>query len=506
MKKLLILLAAMTLVFGAVSQAGAAVKFGATGNWQHQFTYQHNVPNFNSDLEQDNLFMYNRANITFTVEANEYIKANTLVRIGAFDWGNGHSVQPTAAATNAYGGTMASRTGLEVRQAFISVKFPGVPVTLDTGVMPLALPAAALGSNPVLNDRLPAIVLGFPVGDVGKAALVYSRPYRTAPGTSKDFAKYNSIDAIAALADLNFGNFGLAPYLAYVKAGHKATITGGSGVNRGYYTLYNDDNNTTAIIGGAAFKISPVENLSIGLDAIYGATSSSDSKNDTTLPIPAADGSKDVKASGFLVGLSVDYKMDFGTPGAFCWYGSGLKKSDTDDGKYGVLPLIGPDGGIQKMRFATHSPRVVTATDSQVAGRNGVGTMGIGVQLANVKSMDKLTHTFRLGYIKGTGDKDANYLTNSGGYNRAGTLSGNNGGLADLNGMSKDYSLIEFDIENTFKIVDNLELKADFGILAPNVKNKDDHKVSAPANALKNNGDLATDTGFALDLVLQYNF
>ena len=499
MKKLLILLAAMTLVFGAVSQAGAAVKFGATGNWQHQFTYQQNVPNFNSDVVQDNLTMYNRANITFTVEANEYIKANTLIRIGAFDWGrhnqNASAVTETPPGSGTYtgglttgGDTLGSRTGLQVRQAFISVKFPGAPVTLDTGVMPIAFPAAALGNNPVLNDRLPAVALGFPVGDVGKAALVYARPFRntanlgsTKTTATEKFADHNSIDAIAALADLNFGTFSLAPYLAYVKAGHQM------GANT-YYANAADDKDTTAIVLGAAFKISPIDNLNIGFDAIYGTTSN------------GTDNGFETK--GFLVGLAVDYKLDFGTPGFFCWYGSGNKEDDFNDGKGGVLPLIGPDGGIAKMRFATHyTPRIMEGNNFDMAARNGVGTLGLGVQLANVKSMDRLNHTFRIGYIKGTCDNGTGAEFNRANANRP---QGWGGALAQAGGMDKDFSLIEFDIENTLKVVDNLDFRFDLGILAPNVKDKD-NKVPPPG-AAKENGDYATDTGFVLDLALVYSF
>ncbi|MCL1916649.1 MAG: outer membrane homotrimeric porin [Desulfovibrionaceae bacterium] len=491
MKKLLILLAAMTLVFGAVSQAGAAVKFGATGNWQHQFTYAQNVPSFNSDAVQDNLYMYNRANITFTVEANENIKANTMIRIGAFDWGR-HNGNADGVAG---GGTMAQRGNLQVRQAFISAKFPGTPLTLDTGVMPLAFPAAALGNNPVLNDRYPAIVLGFPVGDVGKAALVYSRPYRAVSGlgnikngtdANDKWADYNSVDAIAALADLNFGTFSLAPYLAYVKAGHKAGIA--------YYRDAADTNekDTTAIVLGAAFKISPIQNLNIGFDAIYGSTSNGTDKG--------------LETKGFLVGLAVDYKLDFGTPGFFAWYGSGNKKDDVNnDNKYGVLPLIGPDGGIAKMRFATnYTPRILEGNAYNVAARNGVGTMGLGLQLANVKSMDKLSHTFRIGYIVGTSDKEV-----GAGFNRLGGTATRANNYAWVNaetiqGLSKDYSLIEFDIENTLKIVDNLDFRFDLGILAPSIKDKD--KKTPGAFEATEGGKVAADTGFVLDLALVYNF
>ncbi|MCL1890088.1 MAG: outer membrane homotrimeric porin [Desulfovibrionaceae bacterium] len=489
MKKLLILLAAMTLVFGAVSQAGAAVKFGATGNWQHQFTYQQNLPNFNSDVVQDNLFMYNRANVTFTVEANENIKANTQIRIGAFDWGRQNTSLVDGSAS---GDTLGNRGALQVRQAFISIKFPGVPLTLDTGVMPIAFPAAALGNNPVLNDRLPAVALGFPVGDVGKAALVYVRPFRntvnlgaTKTAATEKFADHNSADALALLADLNFGNFSLAPYIAYVRAGYA------TGLPAYYAGNAADDKDSTSIVLGAAFKISPIDNLNIGFDLIYGS----------------ATGGKDNAAScdttGFLAGLSIDYKLDFGTPGFFVWYGSGSKEDKVnDDNKYGVLPLIGPDGGISKMRFATHyTPRILDGNNFDMAARNGVGTLGIGVQLANVKSMDRLSHTFRLGYIKGTCDNGT-----GGEFNRANANRGMGWGAAvgQATGMDKDNSLIEFDIENTLKIVDNLEFRFDLGVLAPSVKNKSDKVAFGPA--AKENGDYATDTGFALDLALVYSF
>ncbi|MCL1890385.1 MAG: hypothetical protein FWF99_07805, partial [Desulfovibrionaceae bacterium] len=345
-------------------------------------------------------------------------------------------------------------------------------------------------NNPVLNDRLPAIVLGFPVGDVGKAALVYSRPYRSygTLGTvdpDDKFADHNSTDAFALLADLNFGTFSLAPYIAYVKAGCGEVTTS----TVPYYTgSVADDKDATAIVIGAAFKISPIQNLNIGFDAIYGS----------------ASGSKDgagVDTAGFLVGLSVDYKLDFGTPGFFCWYGSGSKEDKiADDSKAGVLPLIGPDGGIAKMRFATHyTARIMEGSSYDVAARNGVGSMGLGVQLANVKSMDKLNHTFRIGYIKGTCDQN----TGADGFNRGGTAPRRGGGASHAAGwgaqvgalgMDKDFSLIEFDIENTLKIVDNLDFRFDLGVLAPSIKDND--------NDIKG----ATDTGFVLATALVYSF
>jgi len=356
----------------------------------------------------------------------------------------------------------------------------------------------------VLNDRLPAIVLGFPVGDVGKAALVYARPFRStdisrigAADPDDKYADHNSVDAFAALADLNFGTFSLAPYIAYVKAGYAEANTNAVP----YYTGYGTDKkDATAIVIGAAFKISPIQNLNIGFDAIYGS----------------ASGSKDevggVDTAGFLVGLSVDYKLDFGTPGFFCWYGSGSKEDKIDDdSKAGVLPLIGPDGGIAKMRFATHyTPRIMEGSSYDVAARNGVGTMGIGVQLANVKSMDKLNHTFRIGYIKGTCDQN----TGADGFNRGGTAARIGAGASHAAGwkaqvgaagMDKDYSLIEFDVENTLKIVDNLDFRFDLGILAPSIKDRDDKVGVGPAYK-DGNGKEAADTGFVLATALVYSF
>jgi len=112
--------------------------------------------------------------------------------------------------------------------------------------------------------------------------------------------------------------------------------------------------------------------------------------------------------------------------------------------------------------------------------------------------MDKLNHTFRLGYIVGTNDEGI-----GDGFNRGGTPARSGGGASHnagwgaqvgAAGMDKDFSLIEFDIENTLKIVDNLEFRFDLGILAPRIKDNDgDAKGKA-------------DTGFVLATALVYNF
>jgi hypothetical protein len=110
---------------------------------------------------------------------------------------------------------------------------------------------------------------------------------------------------------------------------------------------------------------------------------------------------------GWYVGATLDYALDFMTPGIFGWWASGDRRSDFEDGMLGRIPVVGVDDGFAATSFGgTGYAGVGNGADSATTTQTAAGTWGIGIQLADITFIEGLSHTLRLAYYRGTNDAE----------------------------------------------------------------------------------------------------
>ncbi|MCL1916021.1 MAG: outer membrane homotrimeric porin [Desulfovibrionaceae bacterium] len=447
MKRLLILLAVAALVLGSGLQAGAAIKFGATGHVDSAIMFNNNTDDFNSETKDDNtqhVTAATRLRATVSAEGSEYAKAHYQFQVGNYEWGR-----------DGGGGLSTDGQDFKTRLLWANVHVPNTPVAVSAGLLYLALPSAVAG-NPVFGDRVGGVILGAQLADPANLSLFWARPrfseeFPSGSGISA-INNHNTIDMFGGILALNLDQVEVSPYLVYGRAGANSdpdadfTWTGGD--------------EAKIFVGGAAVTYNPIEPLTLMLDAIYGSAKNS-----------AKD--KSGETSGFMAALGADYSLPFGTPGLRAWYASGMDK----DGN-GVLPVIGADDGVTFTRLGSYG--TASLAMEGIVSTSMVGTMGVAAQIQDVSFVDKLTHMARIAYYKGLNDKE---FTGSALYGDT------------YMGIHEGASFIELNLDTTYNIVDNISSVLEIGYIVPSFSN----------DAKPLNGDKA-DPAFNTNLYLRFVF
>ncbi|MDR2051531.1 MAG: outer membrane homotrimeric porin [Deltaproteobacteria bacterium] len=446
MRKISILLVAAMLAFGLVSQAGAAVKFNASGHWRVLFNFNHDT-DFNDENTEDTFTGSNRIRILFSAEANEFVKGSWEFQAGQWVWGSGQNSPSYNITTNTYtaGGGAPLDTASEnfkTRLAWLTVKIPNTPLTVNSGIQQLNLPGAVAG-NPIFANRVAGVSAVAKVTDDVSLTAFWARPYYNTAGN----ANHNSVDFFGLIAGIKVASVSISPYYVYGNAGNDS-FGGGTFPAAQPWAGGNLDEDTDFHIVGLALTANPTPELAVKLDAIYGAA-----KNDSSGSInAAAPGTRfrDFDTKGFFLALGVDYKLGFGTPGLVAWYSSGM-----DDDGDGVIPSFNSGGnGFAPTRLGTAGGNNLWTGYNAITG-TGVGTYGIGLQVKDIKTADKLSHVFRAFYIKGTNDEKY-------------------GEWGDYKGLDEDLSFFELNFDSVYQLVDNLQVKLDLGYIIPHDSGDDD--------------------------------
>jgi hypothetical protein len=239
---------------------------------------------------------------------------------------------------------------------------------------------------------------------------------------------------------------------------------------------------------GTAFELTLFDPLTFSMDAMYGRMG----RMNADLTDSAGNSSSmDIGSQGWLVDAALNYKLDWATPGIFGWWSSGDKENSADSGKYGRLPALGFDGGFYPVTFGGPGS-VGVGTDTVLSG-SLLGTLGIGIQLADISFIEDLSHTIRVAYMRGTNDHE---LVKKSGI-RPLPLSGEVAYLTD-----KDYA-IEVDFNHEYKIYENLSAFIEAGYIYMN-RDEDVWKhIATDSDGGKYDGD---NNAWKAQVLLQYNF
>lgn len=368
---LVALLAAM--LFGVASSA-SATELKVKGNLDVHGMWSANLRDFDSEVaDGDNYYTSQRMRTYFTFQANENLKAvlgleiNNVWGDAAGDWGTD--------------GTDTMR----VKHAYMDFNFPDTTINVKAGLQGVALPSVF--GNPVFDDDAAALVISAPINDMFGLTVGYTRGVDGSNNYEKDVAKIQSkddVDMFFLAAPITLDGFSVAPYFAYAAVGKNATY---ELTTRGV----DADDDTDIWVLGANAALTMFDPFTLEMDLIYG-----EGENDN------------LETKGWYGALAASYKMDMVTPILFTTYATGFS-DDADD--HDVLPTLAEGwaltpylGGARA--FATGASDGF-ATDTAEIGNDGTGLWTIGLILADINFVEKLSHQLTIAYAEGTSDKDA---------------------------------------------------------------------------------------------------
>ncbi len=191
------------------------------------------------------------------------------------------------------------------------------------------------------------------------------------------------------------------------------------------------------------------EGWNIELDFNYGSVGYSgtyDAQNLSYFNYTADELRSEMTRSGWLIKGLVEYKMDWGTPGLFAWYGSG-DNDDVSDGSE-MMPFISPSGNFTSFLGDGEVGWQPGAAYDQML--NYSGTWGVGLQIKDLSFVENLSHIIRVAYWGGTNDPDmVRFVYNPYAY----------GGFYMVEG---DY-LVELNFDTTYQMYENFAMHVQLG-------------------------------------------
>ena len=482
MKKLVTLLLAAGLVFSATTSA-KAIDFKASGEWLMGFgvgdsslvdrTRVAGESKKKSD-SNDKFTAAQRVRLQLEAVASENLSGTVLFELLETTWGK---------AENS-GALGADDTGIGVLNAYIDWAVPDTDLKVRMGIQPVELPNVAGGSSILNTDALAAVTLNYQFNENVGATLFWGRPYNdNFTGTEGRNNKYymDNVDLIALSVPLTFDGVSVTPWIMYGMIGQnalKATNDDGY-VGPSDMLAVNDPTGLdglhltkaygNAFWGGIATALTLWDPLNIELDLNYGYVEGMGSYT-----VTRSDGIEkraDLKREGFLAKALVEYKMDWGTPGIFGWYGTG----DDDNPKNGSerLPSVEAKGNFTSMM----------GDDNYGWGSNGswydmtlnyAGTWGVGLQIKDMSFLENLSHTFRVAYWAGTNSPSmAKYASSPVSWNNQLDDS-----TSDSLYLTTLDSLLEFNLINKYQMYENFEVNLELGYMV----NFFDHDTWKKAN------------------------
>ena len=494
MKKLCTLLLAAGLVFGAATGA-SAIDFQAKGQWLMGFGVQdtnfihktRNADGKKSATNTDDKFgAVQRLRLQLDAVASESLSGTVGFEIGTTTWGQAESGgAPGADATNV----------IRLKRAYIDWMVPETDLKFRMGIQGVTLPNVA-GGSAVMDTDVAAITANYKFNDAVSLTALWARPLNDNFDGNRTIGRHDSnragyldnLDLFSLMVPVTLDGFSITPWAMLGMKGANsmegiAKWQGRSSEN-GFstrdgnpnYSLYpypglagrNNIGGTSKGYGtlfwaGLPFAITAFDPLNIEVDLNYGysepmgrywASKNGVAKRSST------------ERQGWLAKALVEYKMDWGVPGIFGWYGSG------DDGN--------PKNGSERM------PSVVPMgnfTSFMGDGNYGwawqdfcldySGTWGIGLQVRDMSFVEDLSHTFRVAYWGGTNSTGmVKYMENSWAWNDG--MGSNTGPY-----LTTNDGLLEFNLVNNYKMYENFDINLELGYIANFVDNDTWKKAGA---------------------------
>ncbi len=389
----------------ALSLAGQAqaVDVKASGSWDFTMGWADNTTfydhrNGNGPAPDDTFGAAQRIRTQVNFIASEQLQGVMMFEIGDLRWGSNDTDGRSGGALDADG------VNVETKRAYLDWIIPGTEVTVRMGIQGLSLPMATGYCSPVFSADVAGAVVSTPVHENVALTAFWLRPF-DAYGTDPGGRHYDDeMDMFGLILPVSGEGWGVTPWGMYANVGSASGFYDYAMQNDpAEFTVGGNENKSAdAWWGGVGIELSMFDPLTFAVDAMYGHLEKK-SLNFVDAVTPAT-GSMDFGTSGWFVVAALNYKLDWATPGLFGWYATGDDKGDVQDGKYGRMPVVGTDDGFGPTTFGFPGSASI-GTDSLI-GLTGVGTWGIGVQLADISFIENLNHTLRFAYYQGTNDHE----------------------------------------------------------------------------------------------------
>lgn len=483
MKKYTVWALAATILL-AYPGVASAVDFSAKGQWQFGFGVNNRYLSTENRLTgkkpaTDTFNARQRIRMQLDFAASQDLSGSLWFEVGHSNYGqSSHGMALGADATN-----------IKVRNAYLDWVVPDSALKFRMGLQNTWLPSAAGGGMVLDNADVGGISANYRFNNAVGLTAMWMRPsndnfngeFRN--GLTDYQRNYlDNIDLFFLSLPISFDGATITPWAMYGMQGKNAWRDGNAGTKsywtdiNAFYPLGSDPfgysnaafthAGTNKSYGGMFWAGLPVKLTSydpwnIEFDINYGKVEAMGrytiSKRGVADAVHAS-----TERKGFIAKALVEYKVDWGTPGIFGWYGSG------DDGnmKNGSerMPSISP--------FATFTGMLGDSTfydgtpGTWDMALSYAGSWGIGLHLKDMSFLDKLTHTVRVAYRGGTNDLSmVNFAHNPLDWT---------GGQQNTDGpyLTTNDGLLEFNLQNRYKVYDNLTTGLELGYIV-NMVDKD---------------------------------
>ena len=476
MKKLMTLALAAAMMLGAATGANA-IDFKAKGQWIMSFDYgmhgnfsESKAKNNSGFKNEDEFEARSRVRLVIDAVADENLSGQVYFEIGKSIWGKAEDPQGGMAMG-------ADKNIVKLKRAFIDWRVPDTDLKLRMGIQGIGLPYMAMGGPTVFQSDVAAITASYVFNENAAMTAFWARPYNdnyvgNADGDQKNFM--DNMDMAGLMVPLTFDGVKLTPWGMFASIGSNTFRNDSSknyayvgnkinGVNGGYalsglFPLRADllshkeklNAYGTAWWGGLSGEITKWDPFRIAWDVNYGSASYDNEK---------------MNREGWLASLLLEYKLDWGTPGLYGWYGSG----DDSNPKNGSerMPVVSANGNNDFSNFAFNGNPYIAREG--VLGTNMTGTWGIGARLKDVSFLEDLKHTLRVNFMGGTNaPKMAKYIRDYGNpYAKHGVSDVARYATAyDPMYLTTDDTALEIGLTNTYKMYDNFTVMLDASYVA----------------------------------------
>ena len=414
MKRLLTLLLVAIFALGCVGAAKAdGIDLKVQGQWDFAFGWAVNnafTDNVNrrTSRSNDDFIARHRIRTQVNFITSEYLEAVLMFEIGNLDWGRGGS-----SGRSSGGALDADGVNVETKRAYLNWVIPSTEISVQMGIQGLKLPSTPMGS-PVFDADVAGVVVSSPITSWWSVTAFWIRPFDAYYNdTDSGFANRHlddELDAFGLIMPFKGDGWQFSPWGIYGRVGASSGVYDYLFTNNRWSNTNDVQNESTHVWwAGAHLKVDILDPLIFNFEGIYGRLGGNQVNFANLRQVPAYPGgtyarwaaADEIKARGYFLAATLDYKLDWGTPGIFGWYASGDGKRAARDGKIGRMPVLGNDTGSFKPTSFGTAGKLAIDTDAVISG-TGTGTWGVGAKIADMSFIEDLNHVIRVAYYRGT--------------------------------------------------------------------------------------------------------
>ena len=382
MKRFALVALVAALLFSMVTSA-SATELKVRGNIDVYGIWSANLYDFDSDVaDGDNYSTTQRMRTYFDYVANENLKAVLGLEMDTV-WGQGDAGD--------WGTDGNTDDPIELKHAYLAFTFPDTQISVQAGLQYVALPSVF--GNPVFDDDAAAITVSAPINDMFGLTVGYTRGTDGSTTFSGSGADNDDKDMAFIAAPITLDGFSIAPYFGYAWIGENVDNKAASAtlLSNGTVSItpasagMTDD--STVWVAGFNTELTMFDPLTFAADLIYG-----EMEND------------DYETKGWYGALAASYKMDMMTATLFTTYFSGADDEDDEDN---YLPTLAEGWGLTPYIGGVRAFSGSFDTFSGINADMDLASWVVGLKLAKIQFIDKLTHDLTIAYAMGTSDEDA---------------------------------------------------------------------------------------------------